>query len=155
MQFIEAVQHILRFEGGYVNDPDDAGGETKYGISKRSYPDVDIAALTMAEAADIYERDYWDAVKAGQLPPALRLPVFDMAVNMGTNRAIRIMQEAVGATPDGIIGPKTLQAAWAMNEAAQKSLLRHRVDFYVGLVERKPSQIKFLRGWLRRAIEVS
>ena len=154
MLFDSAVKHILQFEGGYVNDPDDAGGETNFGISKRSYPDEDIAGLTIDHAKDIYRRDYWDAVRADELPEYIRLSVFDMAVNMGTKAAVRILQKSVGAGVDGAIGPKTIAAANRIVSGADVDILTHRMEYYVDIVERKPTQIKYLKGWLRRAIEV-
>lgn len=80
--FAAALELLLHFEGGYVNDPNDAGGETKYGISKRAYPNLDIASLTKSDAAEIYLRDYWDACRCSEMPEPLSLSVFDYAVNI-------------------------------------------------------------------------
>ena len=79
MNFDVAFEKLIGHEGGYVNDARDPGGETKYGISKRAYPDEDIAGLTLERAKQIYRRDYWDAVQAEYLPDAVRFDLFDAA----------------------------------------------------------------------------
>ena len=78
-----AVAFVLRMEGGYVNDPSDPGGETKYGISKRSYPNVNIAGLSVDDAKAIYYRDYWVPAQCALKPAPLGLMLFDAVVNMG------------------------------------------------------------------------
>lgn len=95
--FARAMVFVARWEGGYVNDPNDPGGETKYGISKRSYPQLDIANLTEAEAKAIYERDYWQASGADGLPWPLSLVVFDSAVNAGVAKARGWLQTSAGS----------------------------------------------------------
>ena len=81
--FNEIIEVVLEHEGGYVNDPDDAGGETKYGIAKRWYPNVDIKNLTKEEAKKIYHMDYWNPAKCNEVPKHLRHIYFDMCVNFG------------------------------------------------------------------------
>ena len=108
--FEQCFKQLIHHEGGYVNDPKDPGGETKYGISKRSYPDVDIAALTLEQAQAIYLRDYWMRARCDELPPAIAFLVFDCAVNSGIGQAIRFLQRAVGVADDGLIGPMTIAA---------------------------------------------
>lgn len=88
-----AVKFVLDHEGGYVNDPSDPGGETKYGISKASYPNVDIANLTVDQAKAIYRRDYWKPVGAGAQPQDIALALFDFAVNAGVARAQRFWRD--------------------------------------------------------------
>lgn len=99
---------IIRTEGGHTVRPskDDPGGETKYGICKRSYPGLDIANLTVAHALSIYRRDFWRP-KAAQLPPPLDLVFFDMCVHHGQGNATRILQAAAGLKPDGSWGDQT------------------------------------------------
>lgn len=87
LTFDICVEHVLRWEGVYSNDPKDPGGETKYGISKRAYPDLDIKALTKEKAKGIYFVDYWQAVGADKMPDGLNLLAFDTAVNCGVKRA--------------------------------------------------------------------
>ena len=85
--FLPAFQLVVGIEGGYVNDPRDPGGETKFGISKRAYPNIDIAQLTLEQAQQIYLRDYWDACGCDTMPWERALCVFDMAVNQGPGSA--------------------------------------------------------------------
>jgi lysozyme family protein len=108
--FDAAFTAVLGAEGGYVNNPADPGGETNWGISRRSYPDLDIAHLTWDDAKAIYRRDFWDKIQGDKLPPPLAMIVFDSAVNNGPARAAKWLQRAVGVTEDGIIGPATLAA---------------------------------------------
>jgi lysozyme family protein len=121
--FAASVAFILAHEGGFQDRDDDRGnwvsgvigkGEkrgTNFGISAASYPTLDIARLTKGEAEAIYRRDYWDAVKGDDLPPALALGVFDFAINAGKGAAIKTLQSALGVSVDGVIGPKTIAAA--------------------------------------------
>lgn len=94
--FIRSISFVLRWEGGYANDPNDPGGETNFGISKRSYPNLDIRNLTREQAIAIYQRDYWQASGADQLPWPLNLVHFDSAVNTGTGQAQKFLKESGG-----------------------------------------------------------
>lgn len=107
----KAFQTLLESEGGYVNDKRDSGGETKYGISKRAYPDVDIEALTLWQAEEIYHKDYWLRCKCDLLPDYLSIAVFDYAVNSGVSKAAKSLQKVLGVTADGKIGNQTIGAA--------------------------------------------
>ncbi len=100
MNFERAVKVVLDLESGYVFDSDDPGGETKFGISKKSYPYMVIRDLTIEDATLIYKRDFWDLMKIDDMPDPLRLLVFDMAVNSGVTRAIKMLQGAAGVTQD-------------------------------------------------------
>ena len=100
----------MAHEGGYVADSRDPGGETKYGISKRSYPGEDIKNLTLGRAKQIYLRDFWGPAGCDAVPAGIRFDLFDMAVNSGVKAAIRTLQRTVGEAPDGVLGPLTLQA---------------------------------------------
>ena len=150
----KAIQLVLKHEGGYVNHPEDPGGETKYGISKRAYPDVDIANLTEYDARCIYKKDYWDKVKGDELPAALALVVFDTAVNMGIRRAVKFLQETVNAQPiDGIIGPITISnacKAFDHPEFIIDSYLNKRIKKYQSLSTFKT----FGKGWIRRVEDI-
>lgn len=106
-----AFELLLANEGGLVDDKNDSGGLTKYGISKKAYPKLDIDNLTIEQAKDIYYRDYWGRCKCDYLPDALSVAVFDYAVNSGTIKAIKSLQMALGVTVDGIIGNQTIGAA--------------------------------------------
>lgn len=147
---------ILRAEGGEVDDPDDRGGYTRYGISQRAYPNEDIASLTKARARQLYCQDYWQRAGCDRLDDA-RLAVvhFDAAVNHGVGRAIRLLQEAAGVTVDGLIGPETLGAANGGDPRILiVELLGRRALFYHKIVSSDDSQGRFLRGWLLRTFRL-
>ena len=156
--FNDIIEVVLHHEGGYVNDPKDPGGETNFGIAKRSHPDVDIANLTKDGAKEIYKRDYWDGNKVEELPEELRHIYFDMCVNQGKGRAVKILQQAANAkgadlTVDGGLGPMTLRAILKSNLELDR-VRAYRVKYYADLVTRKPDLEKFYFGWFRRALEV-
>jgi lysozyme family protein len=147
MDFAEAFEKLLGHEGGYVNHRADPGGETKFGISKRSYPHEDIKNMTVERAREIYQRDYWGPAGCDCLPDALRLQVFDMAVNSGVSRAVITLQRAVGEHEDGTLGPHTLQAVQSM--PAPRLIARfnaHRLIFMSDLT----TWPAFGRGWAKR-----
>ena len=152
----KCLQAILHHEGGYVHDPKDLGGETNYGIAKRFYPDVDIKNLTKEGAKEIYKKDYWDKNKVESLPEDLRHIYFDMCVNQGKGRAVKILQQSAnakgaGLKVDGGLGPKTIGA---MKGVELQRVRAYRVKYYADLVTRKPDLEKFYFGWFRRALEV-
>ncbi len=156
--FEHAFLQLMVDEGGYVNDPVDPGGETKYGITKRSYPNVDIKNLTIPQAKVIYYRDFWLPGPYEQIAYApLAEKVFNSAVNMGSSRAYRLLQDAVNVlggklVPDGVLGPKSIVAINKMD--GNKVLIQFRVEqanYYHSLVARRPSLGKYIKGWLRRA----
>lgn len=147
MTFDEALDQLLKHEGGYVWHEDDPGGETNMGISKRSYPQLDIRNLTRDQARAIYLRDFWSPAGCDALPPGVRGQVFDMAVHSGVKVAVRTLQQACGATQDGILGPRTLQAV--LNMPAARVAARFcgaRLRLLTGL----PTWPEFGRGWARR-----
>ena len=162
--FREALRLILRFEGGYVNDPQDPGGETNKGITKKVYDDYrtskglplrSVKDLTDEEDADIYRTQYWLAGKCDKLPPNTALVHFDTCVNSGIGQSSKILQRTVGVKDDGIIGPGTLSAVASKvnkegDKPVAKTFLTGRRDFYNKLVVSKPPLQKFLKGWLNR-----
>jgi len=145
--FDDLIGRVLANEGGYVWNKDDPGGETNFGISKRSYPDLDIKALTRDGAIAIYRTDFWDRVSGDELPRCFAFQALDAAVNHGIENAVRWMQRAAGVADDGEIGPVTLAAIGRVNPA-DLVLLFHaeRLEFYAML--RKFDT--FGRGWIRR-----
>ena len=154
--FNEIIEKVLEHEGGYVNDPKDLGGETKYGITKRFYPDVDIKNLTIEQATEIYKKDYWDKNKVESLPQNLWHIYFDMCVNMGKRTAVKVLQRAANSMSkelavDGGMGPNTIKALEGVNVERVRA---YRVKYYVDLVNDKPRQERFYFGWFRRALEV-
>ena len=152
-----AVAFVLRLEGGYANSPIDPGGETKFGISKRQYPDLDIRALTEDEAKAIYWRDYWLPYYCDRIENALlRAHYFSTVVNIGPGDASRYLQRAVNGTGgcltvDGIVGPVTRDA---VNNAADPGLLLNA--FLAQVVEHhiKRGYDGLLKGLVRRAVAV-
>ena len=157
-QFDEIIDHVLEHEGGYVNDPKDLGGETKYGITKRFYPDVDIKNLTKEDAKKIYYDDYWVKNKVPQLPDNLKYIYFDMCINQGRGTAVRGIQRAVNSKGvalevDGGLGPMTLKAI-NKYKPCDNRVRCYRLKHYYDLVNKRPEQEKFLFGWFRRALEV-
>ena len=145
--FFVAINRLLGNEGGYVNDPNDPGGETKWGISKREYPNLDIANLTRDQAIAIYKTDYWDKIDGDALPVGVGFQCLDFAVNSPISTAIRALQRAVGVADDGIFGPASLAALKAQSIAdTVMKLLAERIMFITGLVD----WAEFGRGWARR-----
>ncbi|MEM5789119.1 MAG: glycosyl hydrolase 108 family protein [Syntrophobacteraceae bacterium] len=154
-RFAVAFEKVLVFEGGYVCDPDDSGGETKYGISKRAYPHVDIKSLTLQDAREIYYRDYWQAARCPEIKYFdMAVKLFELAVNAGVARAVRILQEAVvllggDLVVDGRIGPRTIQA---VNEFRNQKALLCAVKFLQAQHYVLLNRPKYLAGWLIRAM---
>jgi len=154
--FNEIIEQVLEHEGGYVNDPKDLGGETKYGITKRFYPELNIKELTIEKAKQIYKDDYWDKNRVESLPQELWHIFFDMCVNMGRRTAVKVLQRAAvnrgkDIEVDGGLGPMTIKALKGVEVDRVRA---YRVKFYVDLITAKPEQEKFFLGWFRRATEV-
>lgn len=147
MTFDDAFDRLMGHEGGYTSGKGDPGGETKWGISKRSYPTVNIKALSRDGAKAIYRRDFWNRIKADQLPDGVAFQLFDFAVNSGIETAVRYLQRAVGVADDGIWGPIS-QAALASRTEADviMRLNAERLDF----MTRLSVWPTFSRGWARR-----
>jgi len=168
-----ALSFVLEHEGGYVNDPDDPGGETNFGICARAYPDVDIAALTRAGAKEIYRRDYWHAQNCDQMPAHVALVMFDTAVNLGLRAAGRLLQRSINAqfidgevvpslVVDGVIGTRTLGtmdfyvgSSRTRSLLLAKDVLLNRMDHYRGICRERSASMKYLLGWTRRVTELN
>lgn len=132
--FDRAFQIVVGEEGGYVNDPRDPGGETKYGISKRAYPNEDIPNLTLDRAKALYKRDYWDKVRGDSITDwGQALCMFDCAVNMGVGRSLNLAS-SVKPGPDFVVNFQTERAL---------------------LYSRMAKWNVFGRGWIRRLIRIS
>lgn len=127
-KFQQALKFTLKWEGGYVNDPDDPGGETKWGISKRANPSVDIKNLTMEQAAEIYRVKYWEPAGCPALGMAEASAVFDTAVNCGVERAKK----------------------WLRDSQDVEEFLGKRRMHYYKLIDDNTRFRKFLNGWLNR-----
>ena len=154
--FRKAIERIIRDEGGYVNDSTDLGGETKYGISKRSFPDLDIKNLTVEEAINIYERLYWIPSKAEKLPKEIQEVYFELVVNAGQGNAVKILQRACNSKlkpkleVDGKIGAMTIGQA---QKLSRKRFIAYQTLYYADIVFRKPEQERFWFGWFNRAVD--
>lgn len=153
MTFDEAFERLIKHEGGYVNHPDDPGGETNWGITLRTARAEDytgtMRALTRAQAKEIYRTAYWGRARAEQYDPAIGFQVFDAAVNHGIGNAARFLQRAVGVADDGAIGAITVAAIRAMTVTDVLSRFQaERLDFYTKL-SGWPS---FGKGWVQRVV---
>jgi len=151
--FDAAVKMVLKHEGGYVNHPSDPGGETNFGISKRAYPDVDIANLTEEEAAEIYRADYWGKIKGDLLPVPVAILIFDWAVNSGVSRAVKALQTAVGADADGILGSRTVAAVVEAYNASPRDICDMITSYRQTFVRNIKTYETFGKGWERRIKE--
>ena len=152
--FDKAIEITLKHEGGYVNDPSDNGGETNFGISSKSYPNIDIKNLTMDEAKYIYQRDYWNKLNADMIESqSVANVLFDTAVNMGVSTSAKLIQKILEVKEDGAIGKITLKK---LNEVDEKLLLSEfkieKIKRYALLVKKRPTNKKFLLGWINRTV---
>ena len=159
-EYNRCLEMILHHEGGYVDHPDDPGGETNLGVTKKVYDAYckknglrpkSMRDLEVLDVAPIYKTEYWDRVKGDDLHPALALCIFDFGVNAGTGRAAKFIQKIVGTAVDGGIGPNTLRALKMYCdtegiEAAISDYTKIRQEFYEGL----STFDTFGRGWTRR-----
>jgi lysozyme family protein len=152
MKFEDAIEILLKHEGGYVNHPKDPGGETNFGIAKRSYPHLNLKTITREEAIEIYRQDFWEKCKIELLPPALRLIVFDCAVNQGPGVAIGLLQAAVGAKVDGALGPETLTKLQGLSTF---KVLEKYAALRLERYQRNPKFAYFGDGWIKRLLDVS
>lgn len=153
MNFDQAFHQLMGHEGGYVNHPDDPGGETNWGITKRVAVEHgytgDMKKLTRDVARQIAKVAYWDRVRADQVDPAIAFQVMDAAFNHGIGNAARFLQRAVGVADDGNIGPRTISYVNAMS--VPDVLMRfnaERLDFYTKL----STWDTFGKGWARRVV---
>lgn len=147
MTFDEMFDRLLGHEGGYSNDPKDAGGQTRWGISKRSYPHIDIKNLTQTGAKQIYLRDFWEPLQGDKLYDRVAWQLLDFAVNSGLGTAIRVYQRALGVADDGEFGPHSLAASRSMSESDQiMRVVAERMRFMVKCKGWKD----FGGGWMNR-----
>ena len=159
MKFDDIINEVLESEGGsrITKDPLDAGGTTKYGISQRAYPKLDIEKLTEQEAKNIYHLDYWIPSKANKVPAQIREIYFDMVVNFGQRSAVKVLQQACNGKNtydirvDGLIGNATIGAC---KNLEPDRLRAYRVLKFARIVIKKPSQERFWFGWYRRALRI-
>ena len=159
MNFTEALEHVLKHEGGFVNHPKDPAGITNLGVTiavweewvGRESSEKEMRSLTPEIVAPLYKQKYWDRVKADDLPSGVNYAVFDAGVNSGTSRAAKWLQEAVGAVADGAIGEKTLAKVKAHDaDALVNAYCDNRLNFLKSL----KTFDTFGKGWTRRVEEV-
>ena len=157
--FEECLALVLKHEGGYVNNPKDPGGMTNLGVTKRVWEEyvghpVDEAAMRAlgpADVAPLYKKNYWDKIKGDALPRGVDYACFDLAVNSGVGRAAKFLQQAVGVSADGAIGPATLDA---VEKADPRSLATEICDLRLNFLQSLPTWSTFGKGWGRRVAEV-
>jgi lysozyme family protein len=155
MNFDNAFKELLKHEGGFVAHPSDPGGATNMGITEAVARRVgyrgSMKDLPVDLAKRIYLEDYWSAVRAEELPPAVRYAVFDAAVNSGVRQSVLWLQRALGVADDGVLGPRTLAAAHQANpEVLRARMIAQRLRFLSDL----STFPTFGRGWIRRCADV-
>ena len=156
----KCLETILHHEGGYVNHPEDPGGETNLGVTKRVYQEwggtKDMKDLTFDDVAPIYKKNYWDKMKCDDLPSGLDLCVFDFGVNAGPGRAAKYLQSLIGTVADGGIGPNTLAK---LKEYTDKTGVKETITNYQNerqsYYEKLSTFKTFGRGWTRRVEETT
>jgi lysozyme family protein len=149
--FNRCIAVVLNNEGGYVDHPHDPGGETKMGIAKKFYPNLDIKNLTRNQATEIYFRDYWSKMNlTGIRDEILVLHLFDMGVNAGIRTAIKMIQRIVETSADGIIGPETIGLINDFEGNLADLYRQERRKYYFSIARNKPDMQVFLAGWLNR-----
>jgi lysozyme family protein len=164
-RFEECLAFVLKCEGGFTDDPLDRGGATNCGITQREYSSFltscglahqSVKNIKAHEVEAIYKVGYWNKARCAEVHPPLDLVLFDSAVNHGVHKAVKMLQEVVGADVDGHFGPDTMAMVGAatMSEYGAKMVASLVVDerrlFYGQIVDRDPSQNRFIRGWLNR-----
>lgn len=155
----KSFEMVLVHEGGYVNDPRDPGGRTNLGVTQRAWEaylnrsvtETEMRSLTPAAVKPFYKAMYWDKIKGDQLPAGVDYAAYDLAVNSGTGRAAKYLQDIAGVVADGVIGPKSLEAIKACDpEQMVSAICDMRLDF----LKRLPTFQTFGKGWSRRVAEV-
>lgn len=149
--FDQAFAELLTHEGGYVDHPSDPGGATNHGVTEKVARKFgytgNMRGYPKEEAAKVYRSEYWDAVRADELPAPLRYPIFDAAVNSGARQAILWLQQALDVKADGVIGTQTLAAVKAADpNALLRCMLGARLRFMTNLNHWS----SFGKGWARR-----
>jgi lysozyme family protein len=151
MNFDQAFSILIGEEGNYVNNPSDPGGETKFGISKRAFPTVDIAALTLEDAKALAKKFYWDPVGCDYMPDPLCFEMFDVSYNNGAVRAIKFLQQALELEPTGSLDSHTLQQLQASNPTA---VAAKHVGYRLLFDDKLTTWPTFGRGWAGRIANI-
>lgn len=172
----KALNFTLAYEGGYANAPEDRGGETFRGISRRAWPNwdgwpvvdtvksahpTDFRAVLLrdedlkARAVAFYRANFWDPVHGEELPGKVAAAVFDMAAHSGARTAVRLLQATLGVTADGDAGPKTIQAAHERGEGGLEDYLAARAKFLHDIMDKSPDQKAWAMNWFRRLFRLA
>jgi len=153
--FNVAIELILKNEGGYSNNPQDTGGETRWGISSASFPNEDIRNLTVDRAKQLYKENYWNPISGDKiLSQEMAESIFDFGVNAGVKTSVKLAQQVVYADPDGVVGPNTI---YLLNTSSPKLFLAEfklkKIQRYVDICDNNSSQKIFFFGWIKRALK--
>ncbi len=156
----KCLETILHHEGGYVNHPQDPGGETNLGVTKKVYQEhggtKDMKDLLVEDVAPIYKKGYWDKMKGDDLPGGLDLCVFDFGVNAGPGRAAKFLQQMIGTTVDGGIGPNTLaKLEEYIRENGEHEAVNKYQEMRQKYYENLSTFATFGKGWTRRVEETT
>lgn len=157
--FLHCLELVLAHEGGYVNDPRDPGGRTNRGVTQRAWEayighavdEPTMRGLTVADVGPFYKTQYWDKIRGDALPSGVDCAVFDYAVNSGTGRAAKALQQAAGVLVDGAIGPATLAA---VAKADPNDLIARICTLRQSFLQSLSTFPTFGKGWTRRVSEV-
>jgi lysozyme family protein len=162
-RFGRIYEIVMKYEGGYVNHPNDPGGETYKGISRRAHPNWEGWKLIDQNrpvpeglVRSFYYEQFWKPLRCDEMPAPVGEYLFDFAVNTGIRQAVRTIQAAVGVATDGILGPITMGTILRSDaRILMYELLARRIDFYVTITIQRRRQFEvFFLGWIRRTIEV-
>jgi lysozyme family protein len=157
--FSAALDEVLRHEGGYADHPLDPGGATNFGITQatlsavrgRPVSKAEVMALRRETVAPIYRQRYWNVIRGDELPAGLDLALFDLAVNSGPGRAIKLLQGCLGVGADGALGPRTLEA---VRSAVSADLINALCAARLTFLKRLATWPVFGRGWARRVAAI-
>lgn len=157
------LNRIFAEEGGYVDHPSDPGGATNMGITRATLATwrnstigntskMEVKNLTKKEASEIYRKKYWNPIKGDELPGGIDMVVMDYGVNSGVSRSVKLLQAMLGVTQDGVVGPNTIKAAWAVKDTQKfvHEFMDNRLRFLKGL----KTWPTFSKGWQARVNRV-
>lgn len=163
--FSVAHAHVCHWEGYFDDDPDDAGGVTKYGVCLEFLKSIgadgdingdgvvnrkDVLAVTLDNQKELFKKHFWDSANLDDFPPRLAICFYDSAVNTGKKQTVKLLQRALGVSDDGTIGPKTMAAVKSCDDKATALKMCDFRDKFYQSISTKNNNRKFLKGWLNR-----
>jgi len=159
--YAKCLEVVLQYEGGKVDHPNDKGGRTAFGVTQRNFdawlannrkPTRDVWTITKEEISAFYHEEYWVPCRCDLMPMGVDMVVFDASVNHGVSRAIKWVQRYFKLEEVGSFGPKTTEAMRSLTNPEHfiSWYLSTRREFFGKIVERDPSQVVFLKGWMNR-----